>query len=151
MSSDLSVQTVTYACVPLRGEFTIQGATYVRGLFIEPNCPSPGNLTSDCYRPPAGQPPCPFSCPELTYWKSDNGTAPMHRFGFPLVDDGTNSGPMTATVHFKLSTLDDTLIWEGDQSEDLPPSGSQKTGYFHSGLMEVRLDLFVWQVLGQNC
>ena len=51
----------------------------------------------------------------------------------------------------KLSTLEDTLIWEGDQSEDLPPSGSQKTGYFHSGLMEVRLDLFVWQVLGQNC
>lgn len=149
-SSELDLQTVTYACVPLRAEFTVDGTTYVRGLFIEPSCPTRVDQTTDCYVPPTNHDPCLFSCPQLTEWKMLNGTAPMHSFTFPIADDGTNSGPMTATVHLRLSTLDDTLIWDGDQSEELPPLSDHRAGYFHKGLMQMRLDTFVWQVLG-NC
>lgn len=151
MGSELSVQTVTYACVPLRAEFTVEGATAVHGLFAVPDCPTPERRTADCYRLPADHQPCPFSCPQLTYWKNLGGTAPMHRFTFSLSDDGTNSGTLTATVHLKLSTLDDTLIWEGDQSEELEPLLDHRNGFFHNGLMEIRLDSTVLQVLGRNC
>jgi hypothetical protein len=151
MQSQLALQVVTYACVPLRGEFTVDGTTYVRGLSLEPTCPSPEQLTSDCYRPSTEQPRCPFSCPELTYWKGVNGTAPMHRFSFSIEDDGSHSGALGVTIHLTLSTLDDTLIWEGDQSEDLTPLLDHRAGYFHSGLMEMRLDEIVWRVLGKNC
>jgi hypothetical protein len=150
----VGVQTVTYACVPLRAEFTIDGETYVRGLYIEPDCPSPDAGLADCYQPPAGHPQCPFSCPELTEWKSDppkGGTAPMHVFGFPVADDGTQSGSLTVVVHLTLSTLDGTLIWDGDESEDLAPLADHRAGYFHSGLIEFNLVAPVFDALGRNC
>src|SRR6267154_1571804 len=121
--STLYIHTVTYACVPLRAELTIDGQTHVRGLFIQPNCPSPGVSLTDCYHPPAQHPQCPFSCPELTPWENDppvGGTAPMHRFRSVVADDGTVSDPLTKVVHLKVSTLDDVLIWEGVQSASLP-------------------------------
>ena len=148
--SQLAVQTVTYACVPLRAEFTVDDQIFVRGLFIEPDCPTPDHKTAGCYEPPAGEPPCAFSCPQLTEWKMLGGTAPMHNFVLPIVDDGTHIGTLPTTVHLTLSTLDGTLIWDGDQTEELAVIDN-RAGTFHSGLMEFRLDLIVWQVLGMNC
>ena len=51
------------------------------------------------------------------------GPAPL-----PIVDDGTHVGTLPTTVHLTLGRH-----------------------AFHSGLMEFRLDLIVWQVLGMNC
>jgi hypothetical protein len=149
--SQLAVQTVTYACVPLRAGFTVDGQLFIRGLFIEPDCPTPDLQTADCYKPPAGAPPCPFSCPQLTEWKMLGGTAPMHSFVFPLIDDGSHTGALPVTVHLTLSTLDGTLIWDGDQTEEVAPLIDNRAGTFHSDLMEFRLDSVVWQVLGSNC
>ena len=72
---------------------------------------------ADCYEPPGGHDQCSFSCPQSTYWKGGGGTAPMHRFQFSVVDDGTNSGPISEVIHLKLSTLDDTVVSDQDWSE----------------------------------
>jgi hypothetical protein len=149
--SELLLQVVTIACEPLRAEITVEGVQSIHGLFVAPDCPSPERPTADCYRPAAEHPPCSFSCSTLTYWKQGGGTTLMHTFKFPLADDGTNSGLMTATVHLRVSTLNDTLIWEGDQSEDLAPLPDHRAGYFHRGLMEVRLDEAVFKVLSRQC
>jgi len=85
--------------MPLRGEFTVDGVTSVYGLFVEPDCPTPGMTTTNCYRPPEGHPQCPFSCPEIIYWQNVNGTAEMHRFKFRVADDMTTE--VTLTIYYQ--------------------------------------------------
>jgi hypothetical protein len=149
--STLYVNTVTLACVPLRAEFTVDGATSVRGLYVEPDCPSPGTTVANCYQPPEGHEPCPFSCPQVTYWKTGSGTAPMHRFQFPIADDGTNSGSMTVVFHLRLATLDGELVSARDVSAESPVIAAHGAGYFHEGAVEVVLEPDVHAALGETC
>jgi hypothetical protein len=149
--SMLVVNMVTSACMPLRGEFTIDGITSVHGLFVKPDCPTPGMTMTNCYRPPEGHPQCPYSCPELTYWQNVNGTTLMHRFRFPVADDGTNSGPMTVVFHLRLWTLYDALITDEDISVEMPVLDAHGKGYFHEGFVQLIRRDQVMAALGELC
>jgi hypothetical protein len=135
----------------LRAEFTIDGQAQVRGLYLRPDCPPPDTELADCYDPPGDHPQCLAKCDALSTWKHLGGSAPMHVFKFPLLDDGGNSGPLVETVHLTLSTLDGSLVWDGEQTENLAPLPDNRVGTFHNGLMEFELTRSVLAVLGQTC
>jgi hypothetical protein len=150
--SYVDVHLETLSCVPLRAEMTINGVTFVAGLYFRPHCPVPDPGDADCYDPPAGHAKCVAACEHLVEWKHDNGgTTDMHVFQLRVDDDGTHPDALPAKVHLRLTTLADGAVWEGDQTELLDTLADHRAGFYHSGVMEFVLDEPVLRALGKNC